>query len=261
MTQNKKLKLKNTLYLFFVASLLIFLQGCSANQKNELRRIAQTSSASEIYKYKIAVLDDLKKYKRKLDLRNPYSYNPELREKIFKEIETGKNTINLYQAGKELTHENEYLHYAFLPENIQYRNDFLILGLYKLVYKAYDLSTSHKFTAIEYNSTYMQELYKYLQVVRWKIRTNKGNDGQYLFLTWQNNWQIELMNHPATDLNIIRDLSFIKDKRETLFDHSNFSFEILMNRMLINVKYSLEETNIEPYDMSVSALKTFVFII
>lgn len=253
MITNKKFKTK--LYLLPIILLLMLLQGCNAS------RIVQTSAATEIDKYKTSVLDDLKTYKHKLDLRNPYSYNPELSKKILTEINKSKNTISLYQNGNKLVSENEYLHYAFLPEKIQYRNDYLILGMYKLIYKAYDLETGHKVTAMEYSARYMQELYKYLQVIKWKVRTNKDSAGQYLFLTWQNNWQVELMKHPALDLNAIKEISYIKDRRENIFDHSNFSFEMLLNRMLINVKYSLEEADIEPMDLSVSALKTFIFII
>lgn len=240
--------------------LCLFIQGCSVNQ-SDLKKIVQTSSASEIDKFKDAVIKDLKTYKTKLDLRNPYSYDPSLKDKIIQDIDNNTDTIDLYQNNKKLTNENEYLHYAFSPTPVNYRNDLLILGLYKVIYKAYDLGTSHKFTAIEYNSTYMQELYKYLQVIRWKIRTNKDEQGQYMFLTWQNNWQVELMKKRPQDLNAIYDLSYIKNHRETIFDHSNFSFEVLITKMLMNVKYSMEETNIEPIDMSVSALKTFVFMI
>ncbi|MCE0494422.1 hypothetical protein [Vibrio salinus] len=251
---------RKAIYICSVFFLCLLSQGCSVKQ-GDLKKIIQTSSASEIDKYKDGVIEDLKAYKRKLDLRNPYSFDPELKDKIVQEIDSGKNTINLIQDDKELTTENEYLHYAFSPEHVKYRNDLLILGLYKIIYKAYDLSTDHKFTAIEYNSKSLQQLYKYLQVVRWKILTNKDNEGKYIFLTWQNNWQVELMKNPTRDLNTINELNYIKQGRETLFDHSNFSFEVLITRMLLNVKYSLEETNIEPVDMSVSALKTFAFII
>jgi len=240
--------------------LLFASQGCSINQKS-LKRAVQTSSASEIDKYKDSVIEDLKKYKNKLNRRNPYSFNIKLNDKINKEINTSKNTIELYQDGKRLMTENEYLHYAFSPDFVKNRNDLLILGLYKLIYKAYDLHTDHKFAAIEYDSKYLQELYQYLQVVRWKVRTKKNNHGQYLFLTWQNNWQIELMGKTTADLNIIHTLRHIREHKETIFDHSNFSFENIITRMLVNVKYSLQETNIEPYDLSISALKTFVFII
>jgi hypothetical protein len=254
------LLIKRAIYFCVLSFLCLSFQGCAVNQKS-LKKIVQTSAATEIDKYKDEVIKDLKEYKRKLDLRNPYSFSHELQDKIYQEIDAGKNTIQLTYKEKNLVTENEYLFYAFAPEPIKNRNDLLILGLYKLIYKAYDLSNSHKFAALEYNSKYLQELYRYLQVIRWKIRTDKGRNGQYLFLTWQNNWQIELMKSDATDLNIIRELPYIKNQRETLYDHSNFSFENILTRMLVNVRYSLEETNIEPYEMSLSALRTFVFII
>lgn len=258
--KNSPMILNKTICIFVISCLCLLVQGCSVNQ-NDFKKIVQTSAATEVDKYKDAVILDLKSYKKKLDLRNPYSFNPDLKDKIIQEIDDSKNTIELYLDNKKLSNENEYLHYAFSPEPIKYRNDLLILGLYQIIYKAYDLSTDHKFTAIEYNTNYLQELYKYLQIVRWKIRTNKDSNGNYIFLTWQNNWQIELMQKQSNDYNIIHELNYIQAGRETVFDHSNFSFEILISRMLLNVKYSLEETNIEPVEMSVSALKTFVFII
>jgi len=107
----------------------------------------------------------------------------------------------------------------------------------------------------------MQRLYEYLQVIRWKIRTNKDKKGDYLFNTWQNNWQIELEKKYINDYNIINNLEYIKSKKESIYEHSNFSFEIVLSKIITNVEHSLRKINVEPYEMGFSAIKSFVFII
>lgn len=238
----------------------LLTQGCTINQ-DTFSKLAQSSSATEINKYKTSLIEDLKHYKRKLDLRNPAAFDRQLAPQIYAQLSNHQDTITLEINGKKLLNENEYLHYAFAEGPIKHRNDLLILGLYKVVFKAYKLADGHKFIAFQYDANALQELYQYLQVVRWRIRTKTDNKGHYLFVTWQNNWQLELQRKAPQDLNFIHQLEYIRNHRETIYDHSNFSFETLMTRMLLNVKYSLEETNIEPLELSVNALKTFVFII
>jgi len=246
--------------LFFLLSFILFFQACSFN-KTTIRSIAQTNSATQIEENKNEILKCLIKYKQKLDLRNPYSYNKKIKNDIVHQIDLNQDYINLIQNEKKLTKYNEYFYYAFLENEVKNRNDFLIIGIYKLIFKAFSLEKEHQFTAIEYNQYDMLKLYEYLQVVRWKIRTAKDKNGNYLFNTWQNNWQLELSKKDDRDLNIIKELEYIKNKKESIYDHSNFSFEVLISQMLINIEHSLRKINIEPYDMSISALKSFVFIL
>lgn len=245
---------------FIIISLVLFFNGCGFN-KQSIQSIARTNSSSEIVKYKDEIILSLLKYKKKLDLRNPNSYNKKLSKNIKFQIQTNQDYISILQNGKKLKTYNEYLHYAFLEEKIINRNDFLILGLYKLIYKAYSLDDKHKFTALEHNEYELLKLYEYLQVLRWKIRTKKDMNGNYLFNTWQNNWQLELLNKDKSDLNIIKDLEYIKTNKETIFSYSNFTFEVLLSRILLNVEYTLRKINIEPYEMSTQAIRSFIFIL
>lgn len=242
-------------------TLFIFLfQGCSISQ-TRLQSVAQTTSATQVANYRDEIIKDLVLYKKKLDLRNPYSYNEELAKNIYFQIESKQDYINIVQDGYKLDKANEYLYYAFSQDKIKNRNDFLIIGIYKLIYKAYGLHNEHQFAATQYNKSYMQELYTYLQAIRWNIRNNKDFNGNYLFVTWQNNWQLELMEKSSSDLNIIKELKYIKSKEEDIFSHSNFTFETLLERMILNVRYSLKQIDVAPYEMSISALKSFAFII
>ena len=253
------MKKRNIINLLLFTFIISFFQGCTT--QNSIQSAMQTTSAAQVGMYKDQIIEDLLKYKKKLDLRNPYSYNKSLSDDLTKQIKTNKDYINIIQDEIKLKTANEYLYYAFTKANIENRNDFLIIGLYKLIYKAYNLQEPHQFAAIQYNKKYMQELYTYLQVIRWKIRTKKDFNDNYLFTTWQNNWQIEFMKKDIDNLNEIRNLEYIKANKETILDHSNFSFENLMTKMLLNVRYTLKKINVEPYDMSISALKSFIFII
>jgi len=246
-------------YSFTFVFVLLFC-GCSFSQ-DSIKSVVQSNAASEITSYKNETIYSLIKYKKKLDLRNPNAYNRSLSKNILHQIQTNQDYINILQDGKELKTYNNYLQYAFSNEKIENRNDFLILGLYKLIHKAYNLEGNHKFTAFQYNKVELSKLYKYLQVIRWKIRTQKDDNGKYLFNTWQNNWQLELLEKDDSDLNVIKDLEYIKSNKESIYSHSNFSFEVLLSRILLNVEYTLRKINIEPYAMSTSAIKSFIFIL
>lgn len=246
--------------IYVLLFITLFFQGCSFNQSS-IKSVAQTNSASEISSYKNQILDSLVKYKNKLDIRNPQSYNKSIKYEIINQIKSNKNYIHLKYEGKKLHSYNSYFHYAFLKDEVLDRNDFLILGLYKLIYNAYSLDETHQFTAMQYNKQKITKLYEYLQVLRWKIRTSKDKNNNYLFKTWQNNWQLELLNKKDIDINTINELKYIKSKKESLFSNSNFSFEVLLSKMINNVEYTMHKINIEPYEMSFSAIRSFVFIL
>ena len=238
----------------------LFFQACSIN-KTSIKSIAQTNSASEIEIYKNDILKSLIVYKEKLDLRNPNAYNKNIKNEIINEIKQKQDYINIIHNGKKLENYKEYFYYAFSNENINNRNDLLIIGIYKLVFKAFSMEKEHQFAAAQHNQYEMTKLYEYLQVVRWKIRTNRDNKGNYLFNTWQSNWQLELEKKFAGDYNIINNLEYIKSKKESVYDYSNFSFEIVLSKIITNVEYSLRKINVEPYEMGFSALRSFVFVL
>ncbi len=77
-----------------------------------------------------------------------------------------------------------------------------------MIFDAYKMDEKHQFSAIEYDKEKMIKLYEYLQIVRWKIRTAKDDKENYLFNTWQNNWQLELAKKYKGDYNIINELSY-----------------------------------------------------
>ena len=86
----------------------------------------------------------------------------------------------------------DYFDIAFLDKNIKYRNDYLILGLYYMVYDSFSIKKGHKFAALSFDVNRLQKLYKNLQILKWKLKSSKNSKGNYYFVTWQNNWQLEL---------------------------------------------------------------------
>ncbi len=245
------------LFLIFIS---IFFQACAFN-KSSLKSLAQSNSASQIEEYKVEILESLINYKNKLDLRNPSAFNKDIKDDIINEISINEDYIHIIQDGVKLETYEDYFYYAFSEKNINNRNDLLILGMYKLIFKAYAMERNHQFVSFSYNKEEMQNLHKYLQVIRWKIKTAKNEKGQYLFNTWQNNWQIELEKKYAGDYNIINNLEYIKSEKETVYDYSNFSFEIVLSEIIVNVEHTLKKINVEPFEMGFSTLKSFIFVI
>ena len=253
------MKLK-TVQIFFLIFASIFFQACAFNT-SDLKSLAQSNSASQIEEYKVEILESLITYKNKLDLRNPSAFNKDIKDDIINEITVNQDYIHIIQDGVKLETYEDYFYYAFSDKNINNRNDLLILGMYKLIFKAYAMEREHQFVSFSYNKEEMQNLHKYLQVIRWKIKTAKNEKGQYLFNTWQNNWQIELEKKYVDDYNIINDLEYIKSEKESVYDYSNFSFEIVLSKIIVNVEHTLKKINIEPFEMGFSTLKSFIFVI
>jgi hypothetical protein len=250
---------------YIVLILTILLSGCGITDKPEVKKIFQTQSAGNIdYDYS-KMRELIVEYKEKLDKRNPNSYSKELEWKINTNIKNSIDTVTLYdQSGKKLKFYNEYLNYAFSKESIQNRNDYLIVGLYKMVYEAFSMDKSHKITAFNHDQEKLQKAYKNLQILQWKIKSAKSDSGEYLFLTWQNNWQVDLLkisNNQQITVDQLNELSSIKNGSETLFDSSNSSFEILTDRMLLYLEHTLTQLGVEPVKLSIDILSTIIFII
>jgi hypothetical protein len=244
-------------YLIYFLIYLLFT-GCSTTS-SRVGEFFQTNGAKLIqrdYKNMNELLISLKK---KLDARNPHAYNKKQDFYIYKEIRDNTNSLFYQYKGNYIKDYDKYLKIAFSKDtSIKYRNDFLILGLHKLLYQAYKQSSSHHLTTLGYDPKEFQKLYYYLQVINWKLKTDKDDRKHYLFLTWQKNWQIELQEDKS---KAIKNLSSIRNKKETIFEPSNFSFEIIFNQMFFHVKNSARIVGEEPLDLSISAMSTFVLFL
>lgn len=232
--------------------ILFFLCACSSNQGTS--EILQSNSATIISKDYKEITKLLLKYKKILDLRNPNLYDKSLVNQITYDIKNNKNSINLLKNQTYL----KYLTKAF-EENTKYRSDFLILGLYKMFYKAYNIKDGHHLTALGYDSQLFKKVYYTLKVLRWKIRNAKDKNGRFLFATWQLNWQLEFnKNYKNITINNIKELPSLKNGNETLLNHSNFNFEITLTLMINAVENSLKAMGEEPLNLSLTAMKMII---
>jgi len=250
---------------YLLILIVLFFTSCS-NFQEKLQNTIQSENAKQIKNEYKEIINLLILYKKKLDKRNPSNYAKNLDRTLHNEIVNNTNTITL-PIGKSNSPKNytQYLKYAFSKETtIRNRNDYLIVGFYKMFYHAYKIDIKHKITALSYDIVTLQKAYKNLQILQWKIKFNKNKLNQYLFLTWQNNWQIELekqLKHNSLDTIKLSDLKNIKLKIESLLDPSNTSFEVITSKMMLLMEKSIKRLNAEPEKLSIDALISLIFII
>lgn len=250
------------MYRSFILLLLVitFFSACGKN--NPSREFFQTNSASLIIKNYEHIYSQLGILKTKLDKRNPSQYNKDLEKAIYTQIKETRQLVSLRGLNnKELKTYKDYLDIAFMDANIKNRNDYLVLGIYQMIYESFSIQKGYKFTAFNFDAKSLKKLYKNLFILRWKLKSSKRKNGEYYFVTWQNNWQLELMKKKHNDLNIIKDLKAIKDKKETLFSSSNFSFEVILSLMIDDVRVAIESIGSEPDKITLEALSALVFIL
>lgn len=242
----------------------LFFSGCIP-KKDSFKNFFQSNAASIIRDNYTDISNNLIKLKEKLDKRNPRAYNKKISNRLYKEISTLQESMNLNYKGEVLTSYKDYLNIAFSKDRVRYRNDFLILGIYKLMYEAYEIKKGHKVLALSYKQDSLEKLYYNLQIIKWKIKSMRDDRGEYLFLTWQNNWQIELEKREKRGERItwktIENLKYIKEKRESIYGHSNFSFEIILTKMIDSSATSLKFFGVEAENMSLNAIKTFIMFL
>ncbi|MBN2831871.1 MAG: hypothetical protein JXK50_00945, partial [Campylobacterales bacterium] len=162
----------------FTVLLLFFFIGCGTNPQEKVSELLQSRGATNLTQDYKKITHYLYTYKEKLDIRNPKAFNKASQPYIFHEIKYAKNTIRMHYNGILLKTYDDYLRLAFdknptIPE----RNDFLILGLHKLLWESYKIGEGHQVTTLSYKEEEFKKLYYYLEVIRWKIKTAKDTNG------------------------------------------------------------------------------------
>ena len=245
---------------------MLLLSGCATTTQERASEVLQTHGATALhYDYK-KIIEELIVYKEKLDLRNPKGFSKENKPIILNNMKNAQNSIRIKYNGVYLQTYDDYLRLAFdKNSNIPERNDFLILGLYKLIWESYKMGEGHQITALSYDEASFKKLYYYLEVVKWKVKTGKDNSGKYFFLTWQNNWQVELQNRLNAGLvpswEMIEMLPSIQSHKESILDPSNFNFETLFSQMIFHVKNSASLIGKEPVDIGIDAMMSVVLFL
>lgn len=251
--------------IIFAGLVISLLGGCYSATQDRVEKLLQTDAANIIKNDYKSVVKQLVAFKDKLDKRNPKAYSKTNAPIIYTQLDNLQNTFNLKYANNDLVKYKEYLQIAFSKSEVENRNDYLVLGLYKLVYDAYDIGSGHQMTAFGYDENKLQRLYQNLQILKWKLKTARDLNNEYLFLTWQNNWQVELEKRVQRGEKLsyeeLQNLEYIKNDKETLFSASNNSFEILLTVMAVRVKNTLETMGVEPTDLGIEAVKSiFLFL-
>lgn len=248
---------------FFLICLVLLYSGCSLKQDVSSKDFLQTSSAMQIRKYLKDIDSLLIQYHQKLNLRNPKQSDTKLFSILQHSIHYTSDAIAIANINNS-SYVN-YIEAAFDKRaNIYNRNELLVAGVYKLIYQAYNRADGHNFTALNYDTAKLQEAYKALQVIFWRVKTYRDLNNNYLFLTWQNNWQIELekrlSNTKEINSELINSLEYIKNQRESIFEPSNMAFAQIESKILYIVEKSINLRGGEALNLGVEALKGIVLL-
>lgn len=244
--------------------LLLAYSGCSTNQQNNsfAKSVFQTNGASGVRESKEFLIKSLLEYSEKLNKRNPSHHSKEYSAYINNEIKNHSNTITLplLKTKRRATYK-DYLNIAFDNKYVKNRNDYLILGIYKMIYWAYEMERSYTVTTMQYDLQKIQRANEVMQIIQYRIRTAKDVDGNYLFLTWQRAWQIDLLKKINKKSLNSQDLTLQCYDTKLLLSNSNMSFEVISSNMIYTIQRSLVSLGAEANSLSASALKSvFIFL-
>ncbi len=251
----KKTFLKSTLLIF----LFLGFSACSTKEdKSFVQSMFQTNGATAVREQTDYLRESLIRYYNKLNKRNPSFYSKHNYIVIITEIKNKTNNITLpLVSSKENPSYKDYLNIAFSPEYIKDRNDYLILGMYKLFYWAYDFEREHTLTTMQYDTSKIQKANNMMQIIQYKIQTAKDTNGDYLFLTWQRAWQVEVLK----SINNNQEMDLNKYTKKELLYSSNMSYQVLSSNMIFTIQESLRYLGVEATNLSAQAIKSvFMFL-
>ncbi|NOQ30892.1 MAG: hypothetical protein GQ570_07190 [Helicobacteraceae bacterium] len=252
--------------LFFAILTLFTLaifSGCTSSSSQQgqfVKSIFQTNGASSIVKHTSSLTKSLLKYSSKLNKRNPSYYSKKYAQIIKQDIKKNVNTIRLPLIKNSSNSYEEYLTIAFSKNYVKNRNDYLILGIYKMLYFTYDRDRGHTVTTMQYEIEKLQEANKLLQVIRYKINNAKDKNGNYLFITWQRKWQIDLLKNINSSKKMTK-LSLNKKNTKLLLERSNMSYQVILSDMIFTVQKSIIVLGGEVNNLGAQTIKTFIFFI
>ena len=250
-----KIFIKQTIFILIFLSVV----GCSTKKDDMfVKSIFQTNGATAVRMHIDSLKSYLLKYKIKLDKRNPNFYSKESSKIIIHEIESESYKIVLekFKNRSNVTYK-DYLNMAFSKDYVKNRNDYLILGIYKLLYWAYTIERTYTVTAMQYDVQKIQEANKTMQIVQYKIQTATDKNGNYLFLTWQRAWQVELLK----DINSGKKRDLDRYTTKELLYHSNMSFQVISSSMIFTIQETLRYLGSETVNLSTQAIKSvFMFL-
>ena len=186
---------------------MLWLFGCTTHQE-KLGEVLQSHGATTLRRDFKKISEYLVTYKEKLDLRNPKAFSKESAYTITQAILNSHNTLRITHDGIALKTYDDYLRIAFSKNpKIPDRNDFLIVGLHKLLYETYQIEKGHQITTL----AYQQEAFKKLGLEVSLLAKRKDppidfNDGSPKILTYHQakGLTFDIVFMPRLDLKAFR---------------------------------------------------------
>lgn len=252
-------KMKKITKALVILILLLSITGCSTKEDYSfVKSIFQTDGASAVNAHVDTLREELLKYKIKLNKRNPNYYSKKTSKTITNEIKnsTDNLTLKLLKNKTNATYK-DYLNIAFSPKHVTNRNDYLIVGIYKLFYWAYAIERSHTITTMQYDTKKLQKANKMMQIIQYRIQTAKDIDSNYLFITWQRPWQIEVLKK----INGNKKIDLDKYTKKQLLYHSNMNFQVISSGMIFTLQDTLKFLGAEVTNLSKSTIKSILIFL
>ena len=191
----------------------------------------------------------------KLNKRNPSNYNENAKENIKYAL---KNHTFIHLNGYD-NNPVKILQLSLQREQtITNRNDYLIIGLHNMIYKAF-LRDKFKITALSYKLKNIEKLYTNLQILFWQVGTYKDKNGNYLFLTWQKNWQLELQKKIKKGQSLqsaMIEILSSKNVEKSFLEPSNMSFSMIYAKIFYIMEKIIKACGGEPKEVSTTILKS-----
>lgn len=223
-----------------------------------MHAVFQSNGASIVREHTTVLQRLLLRYYDKLNKRNP-RYTTKIESiPIIYDINNRTNnaTLPLLNDKKNATYK-DYLNIAFSRDNVKNRNDYLIAGIYKMFYWAYRIDRPHTVTTLQYESEKIQEANKMMQIIQYRVENEKDVKGNYLFLTWQRQWQVDLLKsiytHKSIDLNTYQ--------KEELMKPSNMNFRITSEGMIFTLQESLRYLGEESTNLGTAAISSVLMFL
>ncbi len=241
--------MKKVIFILFIfASFLI-------SSDFSFKNLIKTNREIKIEDYLKDIDTLLLKFYEKLNKRNPSNFDKR-NEKAIKEALLKSK----YIVVKNYEHNPVEIVKLSLDRDkkVAFRNDYLIIGIHDMIYKVFKRD-DFKVTALSYDADKLNRLFLNLQIIFWQIGNYRDRDGNYLFLTWQSNWQIELQKALKAGIPLkkaIVSLPSLKSGRESLLEPCNMSFSMIYAKILYIVEKIIKESGGEPQEIGVSVLKS-----
>ncbi len=232
--------------ILFVFFLLFSLSFADFSFKN----LIKTNKEIKIEEYLKDIDSLLLRFYKKLNKRNPNSFNKNNFSIIEDALKNGKYIYIRNFADTPVMIIKEALN---RDKKISFRNDYLIIGLHDMIYKAFKRD-DFKITALSYDLEKLNKLFLNLQIIFWQINTYKDRQGDYLFLTWQNDWQIRLSKKLKKGEPFKKVVSNFSE--DELLKPCNMSFSMIYAKILYIIEKIIKERGGEPQEIGVNVLKS-----